>query len=70
MPAITVENPLTLAQLARPSLEPGSVRPVLQVVSSHQQTEGAGFGYGDRSPARFPWPPSTRSSSSTRPGPR
>jgi redox-sensitive bicupin YhaK (pirin superfamily) len=43
MPAVTVENPLTLPRLARPSAETSLVRPVLQVVTAHQQSEGAGF---------------------------
>jgi redox-sensitive bicupin YhaK (pirin superfamily) len=42
MPAITVDNPLTLPRLAR-SNEPNLARPVERVVASHQQTEGAGF---------------------------
>jgi redox-sensitive bicupin YhaK (pirin superfamily) len=54
MPAVTVENPLTLAHLARPSLEPGSSRPVLQVVTSHQQTEGAGFQIWRPFPGEIP----------------
>ena len=43
MPAISVENPLVLPRLARPNADATVARPVLQVVASHQQTEGAGI---------------------------
>ena len=42
MPAITVENPLTLPRLGAPA--PGAVaRPVARVVPAHHTIEGAGF---------------------------
>jgi quercetin 2,3-dioxygenase len=43
MPAVTVENPLVLPRLERPGSDSGVSRSVVQVVASHQQSEGAGF---------------------------
>jgi redox-sensitive bicupin YhaK (pirin superfamily) len=42
MPAVTVDNPLTLPRLARPSPDTSVPRSVELVVSAHEQTEGAG----------------------------
>jgi redox-sensitive bicupin YhaK (pirin superfamily) len=56
MPAVTVENPLTLPRLDRPSSESSSARPVLQVVTSHQQSEGAGFRIWRPFPGEVPLP--------------
>jgi quercetin 2,3-dioxygenase len=43
MPAVTVESSLVLPHLERPSADSGVPRPIIQVVTSHQQSEGAGF---------------------------
>jgi hypothetical protein len=43
MPAITVDNPLTLPAVAPPPTEPGTARPVLGVVTAPTGFEGEGF---------------------------
>jgi redox-sensitive bicupin YhaK (pirin superfamily) len=43
MPAITVENPLTLPAVASPPTETGATRPVLGVVTAPTGFEGEGF---------------------------
>ena len=43
MPAVTVENSLVLPRLERLGADSGVSRPIIQVVASHQQSEGAGF---------------------------
>ena len=43
MPAITVENILTLPRLSRPDPAAGGVRPVSRVVTARRTLEGAGF---------------------------
>ena len=54
MPAVTVENPLTLPRVGRPGAEPSLARPVLQVIMSHQQNEGAGFRIWRPLPGELP----------------
>ena len=54
MPAVTVENPLALPRLAPLSAESDVARPVIQVVTSHQQTEGAGFRIWRPFPGELP----------------
>jgi quercetin 2,3-dioxygenase len=54
MPAVTVENPLVLPRLERPGADSGAPRPVLQVVTSHQQSEGAGFRIWRPFPGELP----------------
>ncbi|MGW2447882.1 pirin family protein [Streptomyces sp. NPDC001675] len=43
MPAVTVDNPLTLPRIARPGSEGTMARRVSTVITAHRQLEGAGF---------------------------
>jgi redox-sensitive bicupin YhaK (pirin superfamily) len=54
MPAVTVENPLALPSISRPVAGSPLARPVLQVVTSHQQTEGAGIRIWRPFPGELP----------------
>lgn len=54
MPAVTGENPLALPRVARPDTESTLARPVLQVVTAHQQTEGSGFRIWRPFPGELP----------------
>jgi redox-sensitive bicupin YhaK (pirin superfamily) len=54
MPAVTVENPLVLSRLERPGPDSGVSRPIVQVISSHQQSEGAGFQIWRAFPGQLP----------------
>jgi redox-sensitive bicupin YhaK (pirin superfamily) len=54
MPAVTVENTLVLPRLERLGTDSGVSRPVLQVVTSHQQSEGAGFRIWRPFPGELP----------------
>jgi quercetin 2,3-dioxygenase len=54
MPAVTVDTPLTLPRLARPSPDAGVPRPVELVVSAHEQTEGAGVRIWRPFPGQLP----------------
>ena len=53
MPAITVDNPLTLPRVARPS-STSTPRSVATVVSAHEQIEGAGFRIWRPFPGELP----------------
>jgi hypothetical protein len=53
MPAISVDNPLSLPRLSRPALGSAS-RPVVTVVSAHEQIEGAGFRIWRPFPGELP----------------
>ena len=54
MPAITAENPLALPRVSPPPVDSTLARPVLQVVNSHRQTEGAGIRIWCPFPGGFP----------------
>jgi hypothetical protein len=54
VPAVTVDNPLVLPRVARPVAESGVIRPVRQVVMSHEQREGAGFRIWRPFPGELP----------------
>src|SRR5262249_5071748 len=43
MPAITVENTLVLPRISRPESDALRPRPVVRVITAHEQAEGAGF---------------------------
>ncbi|MFI5372107.1 MAG: pirin family protein [Candidatus Eisenbacteria bacterium] len=43
MPAVTVDNPLVLPEIARPDPAAASPRPVARTVAAHHAIEGAGF---------------------------
>ncbi|MET9437223.1 pirin family protein [Streptomyces sp. NPDC006551] len=43
MPAVTVDNPLTLPRIPRPAADGSSARRVSGIVTAHRQLEGAGF---------------------------
>jgi hypothetical protein len=43
MPAVTVENPLTLPRITRPSTTESVARRVATAITAHRQLEGAGF---------------------------
>jgi quercetin 2,3-dioxygenase len=43
MPAITVDDTLVLPRIPRPDPASSKARPVAQVITAHQQVEGAGF---------------------------
>jgi redox-sensitive bicupin YhaK (pirin superfamily) len=54
MPAVTVDNVLALPRLAAAGFDPHLARPVLQVVTAHEQTEGAGFRIWRPFPGELP----------------
>jgi quercetin 2,3-dioxygenase len=54
MPAVTVDNALVLPRLGRIGADSGVSRPVIQVVMSHQQSEGAGFRIWRPFPGELP----------------
>jgi quercetin 2,3-dioxygenase len=54
MPAITIENPLVLPRLERLAAESGVSRPIIQIVMSHEQKEGAGFRIWRPFPGEIP----------------
>jgi redox-sensitive bicupin YhaK (pirin superfamily) len=43
MPAVTVDNPLTLPRIPRPAPDGSTARRVATIVTAHRQLEGAGF---------------------------
>ena len=54
MPAVTVENPLTLPRLVMPVGEDVVARPALRVITAHEQIEGAGFRIWRPFPGELP----------------
>jgi quercetin 2,3-dioxygenase len=53
MPAISVDNPLSLPRVGRPATASAS-RPVVTVISAHEQIEGAGFRIWRPFPGELP----------------